>query len=136
MYKYSTPYFNLSRLHYIQNYNFSDHHNLLLLASVSETDLPSDPKKPFRCTYCRKEFAHLTSLESHMEQVHKGEAKHKCEVCDRSFSSKSNLTAHRKIHSGKISTTCFDKNVKKYGVLLYFSKKELGGFFKNTVHLC
>ena len=80
---------------------FTDHHNLLLLASVSETDLPSDPKKPFRCSYCRKEFAHLTSLESHMEQIHKGEAKHKCELCDRSFSSKSNLTAHKKIHSGK-----------------------------------
>ena len=78
-----------------------DHHNLLLLASVSESDQPTDPKKPFRCTYCRKEFAHLTSLESHMEQIHKGEAKHKCEACDRSFSSKSNLTAHKKIHSGK-----------------------------------
>ena len=84
--------------------SFTDHHNLLLLAAVSETDLPSDPKKPFRCTYCRKEFAHLTSLESHMEQIHKGEAKHKCKECDRSFSSKSNLTAHAKIHSGKIST--------------------------------
>ena len=92
--------FKLFSQSYLSSSVFSDHHNLLLLASVSETDLPTDPKKPFRCTYCRKEFAHLTSLESHMEQIHKGEAKHSCEECGRSFSSKSNLTAHRKIHSG------------------------------------
>ena len=36
-----------------------------------------------------------------MDQIHKGDSKHNCEECGRSFSSKSNLTAHRKIHSGE-----------------------------------
>merc|ERR1712102_209793 len=57
--------------------------------------------KPFRCNYCPKEFGHLSSLESHVERLHTNEAKHNCEVCGKAFSSKSNLTAHKKIHSGK-----------------------------------
>ena len=57
--------------------------------------------KPFRCSYCPKEFGHLSSLESHVERLHTNEAKHNCEVCGKAYSSKSNLTAHRKIHSGR-----------------------------------
>ena len=57
--------------------------------------------KPFTCSFCGKEFSHLTSLESHMEHQHSGESKHVCEACGKNFSSKSNLTAHKKIHSGE-----------------------------------
>ena len=57
--------------------------------------------KPFHCSLCRKEFGHLSSLESHMDHMHSGDSKHACEACGKSFSSKSNLTAHRKIHSGR-----------------------------------
>ena len=56
--------------------------------------------KPFRCSYCPKEFGHLSSLESHIERLHTNESKHHCDACGRAFSSKSNLTAHRKIHTG------------------------------------
>ena len=56
--------------------------------------------KPFRCSYCPKEFGHLSSLESHVERIHTNESKHHCEACGRAFSSKSNLTAHKKIHTG------------------------------------
>lgn len=58
-------------------------------------------KKQFTCNFCRKEFGHLSSLESHMDHMHSGDSKHTCETCGKSFSSKSNLTAHKKIHSGK-----------------------------------
>jgi KRAB domain-containing zinc finger protein len=57
--------------------------------------------KPFRCSYCSKEFGHLSSLESHVERLHTNESKHHCQMCGRAFSSKSNLTAHKKIHTGK-----------------------------------
>merc|ERR1712233_269459 len=62
--------------------------------------------KPFRCSYCPKEFGHLSSLESHVERLHTNEAKHNCEVCGKAYSSKSNLTAHKKIHSGERPFEC------------------------------
>jgi hypothetical protein len=74
--------------------------------------------KPFRCTDCPKvrppevptlphqEFGHLSSLESHVERLHTNDAKHHCESCGKAFSSKSNLTAHKKIHSGTKRTFC------------------------------
>ena len=62
---------------------------------------PGLESKPFRCSYCPKEFGHLSSLESHVERLHTNEAKHNCDVCGKAYSSKSNLTAHRKIHSGE-----------------------------------
>ena len=66
-----------------------------------QNDGPGLESKPFRCSYCPKEFGHLSSLESHVERLHTNEAKHNCEVCGKAYSSKSNLTAHKKIHSGK-----------------------------------
>ena len=62
---------------------------------------PGLESKPFRCSYCPKEFGHLSSLESHVERLHTNESKHHCETCGRAFSSKSNLTAHKKIHTGQ-----------------------------------
>ena len=63
--------------------------------------------KPFRCSYCPKEFGHLSSLESHVERLHTNESRHHCETCGRAFSSKSNLTAHKKIHTGTLTSTTF-----------------------------
>ena len=67
---------------------------------LAKSDGPGLESKPFRCSYCPKEFGHLSSLESHVERLHTNEAKHNCEVCGKAYSSKSNLTAHKKIHSG------------------------------------
>jgi len=74
-------------------------------ASVGSEGLGLE-SKPFRCTYCPKEFGHLSSLESHVERLHTNEAKHNCEVCGKAYSSKSNLTAHKKIHSGERPFEC------------------------------
>ena len=67
---------------------------------------PGLVSKPFLCTYCPKEFCQLSSLESHVERLHTNEYKHHCEHCGKAFSSKSNLTAHRKIHSGERPFEC------------------------------
>ncbi len=72
--------------------------------SISPLAGQAEGGKPFQCSYCSKEFSHLSSLESHLEHVHSGESKHVCDTCGKNFSSKSNLTAHKKIHSGKSST--------------------------------
>ncbi|XP_059093284.1 uncharacterized protein LOC131888450 isoform X1 [Tigriopus californicus] len=67
---------------------------------------PNLDSKPFHCNFCRKEFSHLSSLESHIEHMHHGESKHICNTCGKNFSSKSNLTAHKKIHSGERPFEC------------------------------
>ena len=67
---------------------------------------PGLESKPFRCTYCPKEFGHLSSLASHVERLHTNESRHHCESCGKAFSSKSNLTAHKKIHSGERPFEC------------------------------
>lgn len=73
---------------------------------MASTAVPGLESKPFRCTFCPKEFGHLSSLESHVERLHTNESKHHCEACGKAFSSKSNLTAHRKIHSGERPFEC------------------------------
>jgi uncharacterized Zn-finger protein len=70
--------------------------------ATSMKDEPSPPRPS-------SEFGHLSSasLESHMDHINSGETgKHACRSCGKSFSSKSNLTAHKKIHSGERPFEC------------------------------
>ena len=53
-----------------------------------------------------------------MEHMHSGEAKHVCEHCGKNFSSKSNLTAHKKIHSGK--TICQKRIFERLFTMILF----------------
>ncbi|XP_039739573.1 zinc finger and BTB domain-containing protein 41 [Pteropus medius] len=60
--------------------------------------LQNSSKKILQCPKCDKTFDRIGKYESHT-RVHTGEKPFECDVCHQRYSTKSNLTVHRKKHS-------------------------------------
>ncbi|KAM9326861.1 zinc finger and BTB domain-containing protein 41 [Gastrophryne carolinensis] len=60
--------------------------------------LQNSSKKNLKCPVCEKEFDRLGKFETHT-RVHTGEKPFKCDICNLRYSTKSNLTVHRKRHN-------------------------------------
>jgi hypothetical protein len=56
-------------------------------------------EKPFKCDFCEKTFITKSNLTVH-ERTHTGEKPFKCDFCENSFSQKSSLNRHMSIHTG------------------------------------
>ena len=56
--------------------------------------------KNVSCDVCKKTFKTKTYLKVH-KRIHSGETPYKCEVCDKSFHQKGSLKTHMLIQSGK-----------------------------------
>ncbi|XP_067893805.1 zinc finger and BTB domain-containing protein 41 isoform X2 [Heterodontus francisci] len=57
-------------------------------------------KKTLRCPKCDKSFDRIGKYECHA-RVHTGEKPFECDICNQRYSTKSNLTAHRKKHNAQ-----------------------------------
>ena len=58
-----------------------------------ETSISNLTSKSFSCDVCKKSYKTKSSLNIH-KRIHSGEKTYKCDVCDKGFSRKDHLTRH------------------------------------------
>lgn len=61
--------------------------------------------KRHRCSHCLKDFVRSSDLTKH-RRTHTGEKPFACQYCGRAFSDSSSLSAHRRIHTGERPYRC------------------------------
>ena len=62
-------------------------------------------EKPFTCQICSKSFASKSTFKRH-GKIHTGEKPYQCEICLKSFRNNYNLKEHRLIHTGEKPHIC------------------------------
>ena len=64
----------------------------------------TNSRKDFLCVVCKKSFSNKSHLVLH-ERVHTGEKPFSCNFCEKSFSDKSNLNEHKSSRNENLSFT-------------------------------
>lgn len=89
--------------------------------------MPRDTKLQIskKCPFCKLKFFKSESYENHLK-LHKGET-FKCDLCNKSISSKYHLKIHRETHSNKKYPCNFtgNKYIEKYLEEIFRRKKIL-----------
>ncbi|XP_071058880.1 zinc finger protein 572-like [Pseudochaenichthys georgianus] len=72
--------------------------------SVSDSGRSAD-KKQFGCSVCSKSYTHRSNVQRHM-RIHTGEKPFSCSVCKKAFSQGGHLKEHMRIHTGEKPHSC------------------------------
>nr|XP_055058949.1 zinc finger and BTB domain-containing protein 41 [Misgurnus anguillicaudatus] len=90
--------------------------------------IESANKKTLKCPKCDKTFDRIGKYESHT-RVHTGEKPFQCDICFQCYSTKSNLTVHKKKHEGDAPVQKKDHKCP-FCNKLHASRKTLGRHVK------
>ena len=55
--------------------------------------------------YCKRTFSKNSNLTKH-KKLHTGETPYECVICKKTFSTSSNLTRHKRVHTGEKPFSC------------------------------
>ena len=90
----------------------------------------------FQCTICQKSFTQKSHLTVH-ERIHSGAKPHMCSVCGKQFSVKSNLKKHLRMHEkNQSNTTSLDNGAIFTNFECWKENVNNHGHSKNNVNVC
>lgn len=83
--------------------------------------------RPYKCTECDKSFTVKSNLIKH-HRIHTGERPYKCTQCSKSFSRNSHLITHQRTHTGERPYKCneCDKSFIQNSVLIQHQRIHTG----------
>ena len=71
------------------------------ILTLHTKSLHDDNEKP-KCEFCDQTFTQKTRILKHVREVHSNDPNYfQCNICEKSFSCKYNLTTHKKIHDNE-----------------------------------
>lgn len=62
--------------------------------------------KSYECSLCQKRYTSQTNLDRHIRVTHNNEKKHRCDICDKSFSQLAILRQHHAVHMTERNFEC------------------------------